>query len=320
MENAQTFVGVDVSKEFVDVAVGEEPALRYDNDERGISELVAFLKSRTPRLVVMEASGGYQRRLLASLTVAGIAAVAINPRQVRDFARALGRLEKTDVVDARVLALFAERIRPPVRPVADEQTQELEELLGRRRQIVEMLVAEQNRLKQAQSAAVRRDLKQHIDWLKKRLRDADKDLDTAVHRNPAWHAKVELLQQLDGVGRVTALTLLCAVPELGTLDRRQIAKLVGVAPLCSDSGKRNGQRRIWGGRSDARAVLYMATLVATRANATIKAFYQRLLIAGKLKKVALVACMRKLLSILNATMRTHLQQQTAAASHNFLQT
>jgi transposase len=313
MDNTQAFVGIDVGKQFLDVAIGREPPRRLGNDEAGIGELIAMLRLQPPTLVVMEASGSYHRRLLASLTVAGVAAVAINPRQVRDFAKALGRLEKTDGVDARVLALFAERIRPEVRPVADEETHMLEELLSRRRQIVEMLVAEQNRLKQAHSRAVQRDLEQHIAWLKKRLRDADKDLDASVSRNPAWHAKVELLQQLDGVGRVTALTLVCAVPELGTLNRRQIAKLVGVAPLCSDSGKHNGARRIWGGRSDARAVLYMATLVATRTNATIKTFYQRLLAAGKLKKVALVACMRKLLSILNATMRSHLQQPTTAA-------
>lgn len=314
MESAQVFVGVDVGKQHLDVAIGREPPRRFGNDEAGIDELVAVLRARPPNLVCMEASGSYHRRVLAALTVAGVAAVAINPRQVRDFAKALGRLEKTDCVDAGVLSLFAERIRPEVRAVADEQTQMLEELLGRRRQIVEMLVAEQNRLKQVFSMPVRRDLEQHIAWLKKRLRDADKDLDGAVSRNPSWHAKVELLQQLDGVGRVTALTLVCAVPELGKLNRRQIAKLVGVAPLCRDSGKHHGVRRTWGGRSDARAVLYMATLVATRSNATIKAFYQRLLSAGKLKKVALVACMRKLLSILNATMRSHLRQPTTSAA------
>jgi len=319
MEHAQVFVGVDVGKQYLDVAIGREPPRRVGNDEAGIGELLAILRSRPPTLVVMEASGSYHRRLLASLTVAGVAAVAINPRQVRDFAKALGRLEKTDRVDARVLALFAERIRPEVRPVADEQTELLEELLNRRRQIVEMLVAEQNRLKQVHSKAVRRDLEQHIAWLKKRLRDAEKDLDSTVSLNPAWHAKVELLQQLRGVGRVTAITLLCAVPELGKLNRRQIAKLVGVAPLCSDSGKHSGPRRIWGGRSDARAMLYMAALVATRCNAAIKAFYQRLLAAGKPKKVALVACMRKLLSVLNASMRSHLQQPITATGCSSLQ-
>lgn len=319
MEHAQVFVGVDVGKQHLDVAIGREPPRRLGNDEAGIGELLAMLRSRPPTLVVMEASGSYHRRLLASLTVAGVAAVAINPRQVRDFAKALGRLEKTDRVDARVLALFAERIRPEVRPVADEQTELLEELLNRRRQIVEMLVAEKNRLQQVHSKAVRRDLEQHIAWLKKRLRDADKDLDKTVSLNPAWHAKVELLQQLQGVGRVTAITLLSAVPELGKLNRRQIAKLVGVAPLCSDSGKHSGARRIWGGRSDARAVLYMAALVATRFNAEIKAFYQRLLAGGKPKKVAIVACMRKLLSVLNATMRSHLQQPITATGCTSLQ-
>jgi transposase len=312
VQDAQMFVGVDVGKDHVDVVIGEQASRRFSNDEAGITELVAVLSASPPRLVVMEASGGYHRRLLASLTVSKIAAVAVNPRQVRDFAKAMGRLEKTDQVDAQVLRLFAERIRPEVRVVPDEQTHILQELLGRRRQIVEMLVAERNRIQQARSKAVRKDIQLHIDWLKKRLRDTDRELDAEVGQMPAWEAKVELLQQLDGVGRVTALTLLCAVPEIGTLNRRQIAKLVGVAPLCCDSGKQSGIRRIWGGRADARATLYMATLVATRHNAAIRAFYTRLLAAGKLKKVALVACMRKLLTIANAIIRAHLQGQTTA--------
>jgi transposase len=312
VQDAQMFVGVDVGKDHVDVVIGEQASRRFSNDEAGITELVAVLSASPPQLVVMEASGGYHRRLLASLTVSKIAAVAVNPRQVRDFAKAMGRLEKTDQVDAQVLRLFAERIRPEVRVVPDEQTHILQELLGRRRQIVEMLVAERNRIQQARSKAVRKDIQLHIDWLKKRLRDTDRELDAEVGQMPAWEAKVELLQQLDGVGRVTALTLLCAVPEIGTLNRRQIAKLVGVAPLCCDSGKQSGIRRIWGGRADARATLYMATLVATRHNAAIRAFYTRLLAAGKLKKVALVACMRKLLTIANAIIRAHLQGQTTA--------
>jgi transposase len=313
MEKAQGFVGIDIGKKQVDVAVGSAPVVRFDNDDEGIAALVASLSKQKPALVVMEASGGYQRRLLASLHVAGIAATAVNPRQVRDFAKALGRLEKTDAVDARVLQLFAERIRPAVRELADAHTQLLAELLGRRQQMIEMLVAEQNRMQQVLSLPVRKDIQQHITWLRKRIKDADQDLDTQVSKSPAWNAKVELLRELDGIGRVTALTLLCAVPEIGTLNRRQIAKLVGVAPLCSDSGMHKGQRRIWGGRAEARASLYMAALVATRHNAVIKAFYTRLLSAGKLKKVALVACMRKLLTIANAVVRAHLAQQITAA-------
>jgi transposase len=314
MGDAHVFVGIDVGKQHVDVATSAEASQRYRNDEAGIEDLVTALCARQPELVVMEATGGYQRRLLAALSVAGIAATAVNPRQVRDFAKAIGQLEKTDRVDAQVLRLFAERIRPAVRRPSDEQTQLIDELLSRRKQLVEMLVAEQNRLHQAASFAVRKDIEQHIGWLRKRVKDADQDLDTQVSASPTWNAKVELLQELQGVGRVTALTLLCAVPEIGTLNRRQIAKLVGVAPLCNDSGQRRGRRTTWGGRADARATLYMATLVATRHNPAIRTFYARLLSAGKLKKVALVAAMRKLLSIANALMRAHLQQQTSAAA------
>lgn len=314
MEESQVFVGVDVGKQHLDVVVSGQPARRYANDTQGIDELVATLRASRPRRVVMEASGGYHRRLLAMLTAAELAAVAVNPRQVRDFAKAMGRLEKTDGVDAQVLCLFAERVQPEVRPLPDVQAQQLGELLGRRRQLVEMLVAERNRLQQAQSSHVRRDIEQHIAWLRKRLRDTDRDLDALVARTPCWNAKVKQLEQLHGVGRVTALTLLCAVPEIGTLNRRELAKLVGVAPLCCDSGSHQGQRRIWGGRAEARACLYMATLVATRHNPLISAFYKRLLAAGKPKKVALVACIRKPLVIANAVLREHLEQQNTAAA------
>lgn len=313
MKSAGAFVGIDIGKRHVDVAMSSEDIRQYRNDEQGISELVAAFRAEPPELVVMEASGGYQKRLLAALAVAGVPSVAVNPRQVRDFAKAVGRLEKNDQVDAAVLRLFAERIRPEPRVLADEQTQLIDELLCRRRQLVEMLVAEQNRLQQASAFAIRKDIEQHIGWLRKRLKDADHDLDTQVLGSPIWNAKVQLLTELKGIGRVTALTLLSAVPEIGTLNRRQIAKLVGVAPLCRDSGQHRGQRTTWGGRADARAALYMATLVATRHNEVIRAFYARLVRAGKLKKVALVAAMRKLLTIANAILRAHLRQQTPAA-------
>ena len=311
------YVGIDVSKDFLDVAYSHEAGVRrYVNHEQGLEQLVQDLKPLVVRLVVMEASGGYQRLALASLMSEGIAAVAVNPRQVRDFARALGTLEKTDEIDARVLALFAERMRPPARPLADETTRIFDEVLGRRRQIIEMLVAERNRYAQAQYSRVRKDIKEHIEFLKKRLRNTDDELKEAVEQNPAWNAKVEMLEAVKGVGRVTVLTLLSALPELGTLSRKQIAKLAGLAPLSRDSGQQRGKRSIWGGRADVRAALYMATLVATRHNDTIKAFYTRLVSAGKPKKVALVASMRKLLTILNAMLRAHLNppQITAAAS------
>ena len=311
------YVGIDVSKGFLDVACSHEIEVRrYANDEDGLEQLVLALKPLTVALVVMEASGGYQRLALASLVSEGFSAVAVNPRQVRDFARAMGKLEKTDEIDARVLALFAERIRPTARPLADETTRIFDEVLGRRKQLIEMLVAEKNRYAQAQYSRVRKDLKEHIEFLKKRLRNTDGELKEAVESNPAWNAKVELLEAVKGVGRVTVMTLLSALPELGTLSRKQIAKLAGVAPLSRDSGQQRGKRSIYGGRADVRVALYLATMVATRHNATIKAFYSRLLSAGKPKKVALVASMRKLLVILNAMLRDHLNppQITAAAT------
>lgn len=298
-------VGIDVSKKHVDVAItGESSVVRYSNDEEGIAELVAALSERNVSRVVLEATGGYQRTLLAALLGAGLAAVAVNPRQARDFAKAMGRLEKTDEVDAQILALFAERICPEVRPLPDETTQDFQAFLARRRQLLEMLVAEKNRIHQA-PRAVQRNIREHIEWLKKQLRDTDKDIETRLRDCPAWNARVDLLESLEGVGRVTSMTVLSSLPELGTLNRRQIAKLVGIAPLSRDSGAHRGKRSTWGGRPTVRAALYMATLVATKHNPVIRTFYARLLARGKLKKVALVAAMRKLLTILNAIMRDH---------------
>lgn len=312
----EIYVGIDVSKNALDVAFSHEKAVRrFDNSDAGLKQLCQLLHDFHVQLVVMEATGGYQRLALATLAHAGFPSVAINPRQAREFARALGRLEKTDQVDAQVLMLFAERIRPEARPVVDETTRMFDELIGRRRQIIEMLTAEKNRQKQAHSKPVLKDIKEHITWLEKRLKGSDEELDRLVAQSPVWNAKVELLEAIPGVGRVTIIALLSAVPELGTLNRKQVAKLVGLAPLCHDSGLKRGRRGIWGGRSDARAVLYMPTLVATRYNDTIKAFYKRLVAAGKPKKLALVACMRKLLTIINAMLRAHGQapQINAAA-------
>ncbi|PYV16653.1 MAG: IS110 family transposase [Acidobacteria bacterium] len=307
-------VGIDVSKAHLDVAVaGEAGSTRYTNDEDGIAKLVAWLRDGDVERVVLEATGGYQRRVLTALLAAEVPAVAVNPRQARDFAKALGKLEKTDEVDARMLALFAERVRPEVRPLVDETTREFQELLARRRQLNEMLVAEKNRFHQA-TKKVRRSIKSHIDWLKAQLRNTDKDIETGLRNCPAWDVQVQLLESLPGVGRITSMTLLAELPELGTLNRKKIAKLVGVAPLNQDSGKSSGRRSIWGGRATVRAPLYMATLVATRHNPVIRAFYARLLAKGKMKKVALVAAMRKLLIILNAKMRDHLRALPQASS------
>lgn len=302
--NHDVFVGIDISKDKLDVAVlpGDQ-SWSVSNDDQGIHELGAKLDELGPQVVLMEATGGFERRVLAVLAAAGLPVVAVNPRNVRDFAKSLGVLAKTDSIDARVLALFAERVRPPCRPLPDEQTRDLQDLVARRRQLLDMLLAEQNRLSLAQIPKLRRDIVRHIDWLKKRVHIVDFDLDQAIKNSSVWQEKVDLLKTIPGVGRVTALTFLCQLPELGTLSHKQIAALVGVAPFNHDSGSIRGKRRVWGGRAALRGVLYMAALTAIRFNPSVRAFYQRLRAAGKLPKVALVAAMRKLLTILNAVAR-----------------
>jgi len=300
-------VGVDVAK--AELVVGTRPAAErwvVANDERGVRTLVERLARDAPELIVLEATGGYELLAVAALAAAGLPVVVVNPRQVRDFARATGQLAKTDRIDADILALFAERVRPDVRPLRDEAAHELDALLGRRRQLLDMLQAERNRLGQVFGkghARVKKSLKAHISYLERELRIADADLGTMVRQSPAWREQDELLRSVPGVGPVMSRTLLADLPELGRLSRREIAKLVGVAPLSRDSGTLRGRRFVQGGRASVRAVLYMAALVATKRNAVIKAFYQRLLAAGKPKKLALVACMRKLLTILNTMVR-----------------
>jgi transposase len=264
--------------------------------------LVERLQALHPTLIVLEATGGLERAATAALATAGRPAVVVNPRQARDFARATGQLAKTDALDARALAHFADVIRPTPRPLPDAQTQELRALLGRRQPLIGMRTAEQNRLTGA-SGRLTQDIEAHIAWLNARIATLDDDLETMLRASPLWRANDDLLQSVPGIGPVCARTLLLELPELGTLTRQQIAALVGVAPLNCDSGTLRGRRTIWGGRAHVRTVLYMGTLVATRFNPQIKAFYQRLLTAGKIKKVALTACMRKLLTILNAMLK-----------------
>jgi transposase len=308
------FVGIDVGKHKVDVALGiDGPVQEFKNDEDGIEAVLELLAEQRIGLVVLEATGGYQRQLLASMLAKKVPAVAVNPRQARDFAKALGRLEKTDKVDARMLALFAERVRPPVRQVPDETLEQVSDWLARRRQLVEMLTAEKNRRHQAKGA-IRRNIESHIAWLKTQLRDTEKDLSGTMSRCPAWDAVVDLLDAQPGIGRLAAITLMAVIPELGTLDRKKIAKLVGVAPLSRDSGTFRGRRAVWGGRAAARSCLYMATLVATKHNPVIRAFYARLLAAGKPKMLALTASMRKFITILNAIVRQHRQLPTAPST------
>jgi transposase len=299
------FIGIDISKAKLDVAASPgEHSWSVSNTEEGIQELIAKIRQiGTPKIVLMEATGGFERRPLAMLGAAGLPVAAINPRNARDFAKSLGLLAKTDKVDAKALALFAEKIQPPCRPLPDAQTRALQDLIVRRRQMVDMISAEQSRLAIVENPKVRRELVQHIAWLKKRIHIADYDLDQAIKNSPAWQPKSDLLKSVPGIGPVTTSTLLALLPELGALTNKQAAALVGVAPFNRDSGTMRGRRCIWGGRTSVRNVLYMATLAATRFNPTIRAFYQRLCKLGKLRKVALVAAMRKLLGILNAIVR-----------------
>ena len=296
------FVGIDVSKAVLDVAVRPtEEKWSVPNTTEGMQDLVQRLKQLRVTLIVLEASGGLERRAVAALAGAGLAVVAVNPRQVRDFAKATGKLAKTDAIDAAVLALFAERIRPEPRPLKDAATQELEALVVRRRQVVEMITAEKNRLSAAPpSKQVRTAIGRTIEWLQKQLDQNDRDLEKAINGSGAWRDKEDLLRSVPGVGKVLSRTLLSHVPELGTLTRKQIAALIGVAPLNRDSGTLRGRRCVWGGRAHVRQALYMGALVAARFNPVIRTFRERLVARGKLKKVALVACMRKLLTILNA--------------------
>jgi transposase len=303
MSHVPCFVGIDVAKAQLDIALrpsGERWAV--PNDASGVATLVDQLQGLHPTLIVLEATGGLERLVTIALATAGLPVVVVNPRQARDFARATGQLAKTDALDARALAHFADVIRPTPRPLPAAQTQELRALLGRRQQLIGMRTAEQNCLA-GTSGRLTQDIEAHIAWLNTRIATLDDDLETRLRASPLWRANDDLLQSVPGIGPVRARTLLLELPELGTLTRQQIAALVGVAPLNCDSGTLRGRRSIWGGRAHVRTVLYMGTLVATRFNPPIKAFYQRLLAAGKIKKVALTACMHKLLTILNAMLK-----------------
>jgi transposase len=297
-------VGVDVAKSTLDVAVSDSGETRqFANDDEGISQAVRYIASLKPAGIILEATGHLEMPLAAALQAIRLPVAVINPRQVRDFARATGALAKTDTIDARILALFGDRVKPEVRPLPDKKAREMGSLLTRRRQLVEMLTAEHNRIFQAEED-IRLGIGTHIKWLEEALSEINDDLERRIRRSPSWREKDDLLKSVPGVGKVVASTLLIELPELGRLNRRKIAALVGVAPLNRDSGTMRGRRTVWGGRAKLRAILYMAALVASRRNPIITAFYQRLLGAGKAKKVALVACMRKLLTILNAMMRT----------------
>jgi len=305
------FIGIDVSKERLDACLMPSGELiSVDNKPAGHGELRDKLAATSPKLIVLEATGGYEAAIVSVLAAAKLPVVVVNARQVRDFARAKGRLAKTDAIDAAILALFAEAIKPEIRPFATPELQKLEALVVRRRQLVEMITAEHNRTAQAKGDVLRH-IEEHIAWLKNSLKDIDDDLDSAIQSSPVWKEKENLLLTVPGIGPATAKMLLAELPELGTLNRRQIAALVGVAPLNRDSGSMRGRRSIWGGRRAVRSGLYMAALVASRYNPAIKAFYKRLRASGKKAKVALTACIRKLLTILNAIMKTQEAWQPA---------
>lgn len=307
MHSESVFVGIDVSKDQLDIAIRPgEVRFRESNNDSGIQALIARLLSFKPQLILLEATGGYEILAAAALRQAGLPAHIINPRQVRDFARSSGRLAKTDKIDAAVRAHFAEALKPSLRPWPDEQQQELAALMSRRRQLVEMLVMEKNRLAMTFSPRVRRSLQTNLQSLKEQLKELEQDLDDFIRQSPIWLQKDQLLQSVPGVGPLTSQSLLAWVPELGTLNRKKIAALVGLAPFNRDSGQMRGKRTVWGGRARVRPPLYMATLAACRVNPAIRAFYLRLLAVGKSKKLALTACMRKLLTILNAILK---QQQ-----------
>lgn len=302
--SAERFVGIDVSKDHLDVAVRPDGThRRVPNTDEGLDQLVALVAPLGPALVVLEATGGYQRRAVAALSVAALPVAVVNPARAREFARAAGRLAKTDAVDAAVLAEFAERMRPPVRPLPGAEAQQMQALLARRGQLVGMRTMERNRLATASDRMVRRSLEAHLTWLEEQIDGVEKDLDAAIENSPAWKAKDELLQSIPGIGPGVARTLLFELPELGRLSREQIGALAGLAPVNRDSGRWSGKRSITGGRAVVRTAVYMATHAARKWNPALKAFADRLAAAGKAPKVVLIAVARKLLVIANAILR-----------------
>ncbi len=310
------FVGIDVSKAELEIAVRpSRECWMEQNTESGIAHLCQRLSAWSVDLVVLEATGGLELPAATALATAGHRVAVVNPRRARDFAKSLGRLAKTDQIDAHDLAEFAEKVHPEPRPLPDQAAQELAAFVARRQDLVTMRVAESNRRHTARPD-IRQRIDEHLAWLNQEIADLEAEIAQRIEANPTWRETAEILQSVPGVGRVTALTLVAELPELGQLGRKPIAALVGVAPFNKDSGRKRGRRRVWGGRAHARAVLYMAALVATRFNPVIREFYQRLLEAGKPKKVALTACMRKLLTILNAMVknRTHWQAPQTAAT------
>lgn len=308
--SSEQFIGIDVSKSSLDVNVlPDGQSSQFANSEAGVDQLFKLIKAVEPALIVLESTGGLETLAVSILSAKQYPVVVVNPRQVRDFAKASGKLAKTDKIDASVIAEFARALRPQVRPLKDEQTQLLSALNARRKQIVDMLVAEKNRLQRA-PVPNRKNIQAHIRWLEKNLDDINKDIGKTIRKTPVWRNKDEILQSFKGIGPAASASLLSDLPELGHLEGKKIAALVGVAPFNCDSGRYRGRRRVWGGRSQVRRILYMATLSAVRSNPVISSFYYRLRHAGKSHKVALTACMRKTLVILNAMIKNQTYWQT----------
>ena len=315
MSKRKTYIGIDVSKQLLEVAVHEHKfRYRCPNKRNAFAELVTELIALRPARIVVEATGGLEKPVVAALHAVHLPVVVINPRQVRAFAKAIGQLAKTDRLDATVLAHFAALIKPPLRPLKSKEEQDLEALMGRRGQLVDMLVAEKNRRHSATSEAVRETIKEHIDWLEDQIAALDEQLQARLDNSAVWQNKHAILQSVPGIGPVVSFSLLAELPELGTLNRQRISKLVGVAPLNRDSGQQRGVRHIFGGRARVRSMLYMAALTAVRFNPVIKEFYQRLVGKGKPHKVALTACMRKLLAIVNLMVRNQTNWKTDLVS------
>jgi len=308
----QTYIGIDVSKDRLDVHVRpSDEAFAVGRDGEGLAALIERIGMLDPYLVVLEATGGFELTVAAALVAAGVPLAVVNPRQIRDFARATGQLAKTDALDAKAIARFAETVRPEPRAVPDEQARALGELVARRRQVIEMMTAERNRRRQLTNRRLIKSVDRLLAVLLKELAELDRDVGEGIRGTPAWRERDELLRSVPGIGDIVSRTLIADLPELGSLDRKQIAALVGVAPLNRDSGKMRGRRTIWGGRAKVRSTLYMAALVASRHNPVLAVFYQRLVSAGKAKKLAITAVMRKLLTILNAIIRDRRPWQDA---------
>jgi len=304
LDKLSRFVGIDISKDHFDIHIRpDDRHQRFTYDHDGQVSLVEMMIEVQPQLIVMEATGGYEQRLVAVMAAQQLPVAVVNARRVRDFAKATGQLAKTDRLDAAVMSDFAEKLRPQAGALPDESREELKALVARRRQLVDMITAENNRQLMA-TKDIQREIRKHIDWLKKRLKKVDEDMSRRIKASPIWKAKDDILQSTPGIGPTTSTTMLAALPELGTLNRRSIAALVGVAPMNRDSGKWRGRRSIQGGRGAVRTTLFMCTLVAVKHNPAIRTLYQRLLAAGKPKMVAITACMRKLLTILNAMLKT----------------